>query len=83
MESLIEARRRIFDWANGDAVLLSARCAKAEEERASLGPLIAERTAAQAECRSWEERGEWENCPARVIQRSLDADRALLRWFDE
>ena len=28
---LVEARRAIYEWADGDPLLLSARCAKAEQ----------------------------------------------------
>jgi hypothetical protein len=44
--------------------------------------LIEERLAAKADCDEYERRGEWERVPAEVIQRSLDADKALLASFN-
>lgn len=35
-KTLVEQRKAIYDWARGDAKLLSARCAKAEESLAVL-----------------------------------------------
>ena len=67
---LPERRKAIYEWAQGDATLLSARCAKAEEALESARALLLNIEGGLL--------GYWTDVPQEVIQTLLSQLRAEL-----